>query len=358
MRIALLTPMKPPDHPVPSGDRTFARLIRAALVKGGHEVDLPSTLTTWCRTPEDLPQIEAAAAAEVERITALWRAEGPPDAVLTYHNYHKAPDLIGPALARAFALPFAIVEPSRAPRRAEGPWARGFALADDALAAAGALGAVTTHDAKALYAHAPDKVRSLPPFIDTEPFRRARTPRSGAIVSAAMFRPGRKADSVRVLAAAYTRMRARRPDVRLTLAGDGAERAALEPLFPPGTLIGLLSQDALADLYACSSLFVWPAIDEPFGFTFLEAQAAGLPVVAGRTRGVVDVVLDNGTGRLVTPDDPAAITAATLELLFHRDRLTAFSARAVAFAAQNDLNAGLARLNALIAAAARRNAAR
>ena len=282
MRIALLTPMKPPDHPVPSGDRTFARLIRAALVLGGHEVTLPSALRTWCRTPHDLPAVEAEAAREVERIAAAWRAGGAPGAILTYHNYHKAPDLLGPPLARRFARPYAIVEPSRAPRRATGEWARGFALADAALDAAGALGAVTANDRAALVDHAPGKVVPLAPFVDVAPFRRtaARDPR--ALVCAAMLRPGRKAHSVRVLADAFRRVRAARPDVTLTLAGDGPERNPLAALFPAGTFAGLLTHDALAELYARAALFVWPAIDEPFGFTFLEAQAAGLPVVGGR----------------------------------------------------------------------------
>ena len=39
MRIAFYAPMKPPNHPVPSGDRTMARLMMAALELAGHEVE-------------------------------------------------------------------------------------------------------------------------------------------------------------------------------------------------------------------------------------------------------------------------------------------------------------------------------
>ena len=36
MRIAFYAPLKPPDHPVPSGDRRMARLLMAALATAGH----------------------------------------------------------------------------------------------------------------------------------------------------------------------------------------------------------------------------------------------------------------------------------------------------------------------------------
>lgn len=49
---------------------------------------------------------------------------------------------------------------------------------------------------------------------------------------------------------------------------------------------------------------------EPLGLVALEAAAAGLPVVASRHGGVAEVVRDGETGRLVPPDDPAALSAA------------------------------------------------
>ena len=358
MRIGFITPMKAPDSPVPSGDRTFARLIRAALQEAGHTVLQPTALSTWCAAPERFAEAARAADAEIARVVADL-APNPPDHVLTYHNYHKAPDLVGPALAATFGVPYAIVEASRAPRRADGPWAAGFAAADRALMAADAVGAVTGRDLPALRDFVPAATIHLPPFVDTRPFAGAHRGGGGRrIVTAVMMRGGRKAESVRVLAEAYARIRAARPDATLTIAGDGPEREALTPLFPAGTMVGRLDHAALAELFAGADLFVWPAIDEPFGFVFLEAQAAGLAVVGGATRGVVDIVRDGETGRLVTPTDPAAIADAVLGLLADAPRRTAMGKAARAFAAENDLAAGTRRLEALLGHAARRHAER
>lgn len=360
MKVALLTPMKPPDHPVPSGDRTFARLIKRALQTAGHAVSLPSTLTTWRKTPEGLASLVESAAGERERIAGLWQREGPPDAILTYHNYHKAPDLLGPALADRFALPYAIVEASRASKRAHDEWADHFALADKALLRADALAAVTQIDYAGLAAFRPEMVVRLPPFIDTVPFEGQREgPPSQRLVTAVMMRQGRKADSMRVLAEAFAKVRHTLPDAKLTIAGDGDARADLEPLFNGADFVGRLDQADLAALFARADLFVWPAIDEPFGFVFLEAQAAGLPVVGGAARGVVDIVEDGVTGLLVPPRNAGAFADAVMALLTDLDRRLAMSKAGRAFMAKNDLAAGADRLTALLSrAAAHRNTVR
>ncbi|MEM8663051.1 MAG: glycosyltransferase family 4 protein [Pseudomonadota bacterium] len=358
MKVAFVTTMKRPDAPVPSGDRTFARLILAALERAGHAVVMPAHCSTWCKTPDGFAAMrEGALAAAETAVRDL--AAAPPDAVLTYHNYHKGPDIVGPELAAAFGVPYAIVEASRAPSRADGPWAEGFRAADAALEAAGAIGAVTKRDRPALDAFAPEKVLDLPPFIDTEPFVAPASSDGRHVVCAAMMRAGRKAESLRVLAAAFALVRAAEPGIRLTVAGDGEARGDLEPLFAPGTFVGLLDQPALAALFARADLFVWPAIEEPFGFVFLEAQAAGLPVVGGASRGVVDVVRDGETGLLVAPEDPQAIAEAMLTLIRDPDRRAAMAAAARRLAQNNDLAAGAVRLDGLLhhAAAHRRRLA-
>ncbi|OFX00963.1 MAG: hypothetical protein A3D94_11990 [Alphaproteobacteria bacterium RIFCSPHIGHO2_12_FULL_66_14] len=76
-----------------------------------------------------------------------------------------------------------------------------------------------------------------------------------------------------------------------------------------------MPHSGLAALYAAADLYLWPAINEAYGMAFLEAQAAGLPVVAGRTGGVPAVVADGVTGLLTPVGDAAAFAAAVARLL-------------------------------------------
>ncbi len=88
--------------------------------------------------------------------------------------------------------------------------------------------------------------------------------------------------------------------------------------------------DDVAGLYRLAAesggLFVNPALHEPFGLTLIEAAAAGLPVVATRNGGPVDIVGTIGHGLLIDPGDPRAIAQACHRLLEDRalrDRLAA-----------------------------------
>ena len=78
---------------------------------------------------------------------------------------------------------------------------------------------------------------------------------------------------------------------------------------------GAVPHAELPAIYASADLYLWPAINEAYGMAFLEAQAAGLPVVAGRTGGVPAVVADGVTGVLTPIGDAAAFAAATARLL-------------------------------------------
>ena len=95
------------------------------------------------------------------------------------------------------------------------------------------------------------------------------------------------------------------------------------------------AQDQVRGLYALAArgggVFVNPALIEPFGLTLLEAAVHGLPVVATKNGGPVDIVREIEHGVLVDPHDPTAIGAAIERLL--RDR-TAWS-RAAQNAAAN-----------------------
>jgi len=68
--------------------------------------------------------------------------------------------------------------------------------------------------------------------------------------------------------------------------------------------------------FRAADLFVLPSVREAHPLALLEAMACGLPVVATRLPGATDAIIDEGvTGRLVTPDDEAALSAAIAGLL-------------------------------------------
>lgn len=70
--------------------------------------------------------------------------------------------------------------------------------------------------------------------------------------------------------------------------------------------------DGASWIGGCDQLIV-PAVREPFGRTLIEAMLVGTPVIAAESGGNVEA-LQGGLGRLVKPDDPAALAEASAEL--------------------------------------------
>ncbi|MFP4477530.1 MAG: glycosyltransferase family 4 protein [Desulfatibacillaceae bacterium] len=86
---------------------------------------------------------------------------------------------------------------------------------------------------------------------------------------------------------------------------------------------GYVPDEELPALYASADVYIMPSreipgrpdIIEGFGISFVEAGAAGVPVIGGRSGGVPDSVRDGGTGLLVDPDSPKDIADAIRRLL-------------------------------------------
>jgi glycosyltransferase involved in cell wall biosynthesis len=323
MKIAFYAPLKSPLHPVPSGDRRMARLLMAALEQAGHTVTLASELRCYDGIGEAERQLvlTMAAQAETARIEARWDRDGAPDVWFTYHCYHKAPDLLGPDLARRYGLPYLIAEPSDAPSRAAGPWGVFFRAARDAIEQADALFCLTREDLGMVRqaVSRPAKAHYLPPFTDLAPFDRV-APLTGEpplLLAVGMMRGGDKLASYRLLATALADL----GDLpwRLAVVGDGEERgpveAAMVPFGDRVTWHGAVETGALPALYAGADLMVWPAVNEAYGMALLEAQASGLPVVAGAEHGVPDIVRDGRTGWLAPPRDAAGFAARLRQAL-------------------------------------------
>jgi glycosyltransferase involved in cell wall biosynthesis len=183
--------------------------------------------------------------------------------------------------------------------------------------------------AQRAYGVPPDRIAVVPEPIDLEAwnveFRRApRAPRTRPVVLsvARMYPRKRLVDLVR----AARDLRARIPDVQIRIVGHGPEHAALVALHgelelgDAVVLLGDVSRARLAEEYVNADVFCLPSVQEGFGIVFLEAMAAGLPVVACRAAAVPEVVHEGATGLLVPPRDPAALAHALADLVRDRAR--------------------------------------
>ncbi|RUX30183.1 glycosyltransferase family 1 protein [Mesorhizobium sp. M7A.F.Ca.US.011.01.1.1] len=357
MRIAFYAPLKSPNHPVVSGDRQMARMLVKALEHGGHSVELASELRFYLRQPESksFAALKIEAAEEAARLTKLWDRDGKPDLWFTYHPYYKAPDLIGPELASAFAVPYVTAEASYSRRRNAGLWADSQALVARAIEQAALNICFTQRDRQGLADAIPKATFGmLSPFIDTSAFR--EVPARGCptrLVTVAMMRPGNKLDSYRMLAQALGSIG--HLPWTMSVVGDGPARDEVEAQFaglPADRIewIGSIEPDAVPDVLYTGGIYVWPGYGEAYGVAYLEAQAAGLPVVAQDIAGVPEVVRDGQTGFLTTPGDVTEFASAIERLLVRNDERTIMAAEARRFVLEErSLGGAAARLAELFA---------
>jgi glycosyltransferase involved in cell wall biosynthesis len=79
--------------------------------------------------------------------------------------------------------------------------------------------------------------------------------------------------------------------------------------------LGSKTQQELLDLYTQVDVFAMPSLTEAFGVVFLEAMAAGIPVVGTTVGGIPEIIQDRRNGRLVPPGHPGALAQVLLDIL-------------------------------------------
>ncbi len=376
MRVAFYAPLKPADHAVPSGDRQLARMLLKALRASGHEAFVASRFRSYDGAGDAARQarLREVGGRLARRLVARYRnAIARPEIWFTYHVYHKAPDWLGPAVSLALDIPYVIAEASYAGKQRDGAWAIGHQASVAAIAAAAATISLNPVDLAGIR-----RVRGnanadayVPPFLDLAAFTRpamegiSGVPERSAcvrLITVAMMRPGAKLASYRLLAAALARI----PPVvcELVIVGDGPARSEVEAAFAQFDrgqvrFVGFQAASCVAAWLRASDVFVWPAIDEAFGMAFIEAQACGLPVVAGNGGGVGAVVCSGRTGLLVPVGDVEAFAAATGRLLTDARLRQRMAQAAPAYVrAEHDLPIAAARIDAVLRNVSARHALR
>ena len=363
MRIAFYAPFKPLGHAHPSGDRAIARGLYAFLTGRGHRVwpvsDLRARWIYWqpWRWPGVLRERRRA-------LRLMQRLR--PDLWLTYHTYYKAPDLLGPRACRS-GVPYVVFQGIYSTKRKK-RWRTwpGYLLNRRALCAAAHVFTNRREDWHNLRRIVPaGRLTHLVPGINPGDFRFDPAARNElrrqwqvgdgpVILSAAMFRPGVKADGLVWVIRACERLWRRGYPIRLVIAGDGQAGERLRSLADaclPGRVrfLGKVARGAMHRFYSAGDIFVFPGIRESLGMVYLEAQSCGLPVVAFDNGGVPEVVRDRESGILVPTFAFDAFTDAIERLVAAPDLRRQMGRRASCYVRQrHDLALNYDRLETVL----------
>jgi glycosyltransferase involved in cell wall biosynthesis len=337
--VAFYTPLKHPEEREASGDREIARRLTHALRTCGYAPELASRFLTWRRRfdPDDAVRLERRAAVVAAGLVRRYRrrpAAARPRLWMSYQNYYRCPDLVGPVVATALDVPYVLVDTAVSTSSRRTPFRPWVSAARLALRRADLVFAMSPRDVPRLAAlrgrrFAAERIRPLPPAVPlgayaAGPEARARHRAALAarvasgdgplLLCVAMMRAADKLDSYRLLAQALAGVSA---PWRLVIAGDGPDRPAVEAAFARlprerVALAGAIEPEALPAFYLGADLFVFPGLGEALGLVYLEAAAAGLPVVACAGPGPAAMVAPEGS---VLAEPTAAAFGAVLAAL-------------------------------------------
>ena len=338
MRIALYTPSDDPEPTTGWGGQHLVRLLSRALDVAGHQAFAPSEFRSGVGHDEGRRQgaLERRAVKRATRLVATYRdlpSTARPEAWLTCNLRHTAPDLIGPVVAETLGIPYLLAGASYARAEAGGAQARWHTYAARAIARAQAVLSLTAEDEKSIrpLISSTAQLSRLAPFLDPVPYRAAERdevrrslaealpldPARPWLLAVAPMCPGAALASWRLLGRSLGLIAD--PPWQLLAVGDGEARALVEEALAPigpGRIVfsGAVEGEKLPSVYAACDLYVWPAYREALSMAVLEAQAAGLPVVAQDWPGPTAIVADRETGLLTPRNDDVAFAGAVVKL--------------------------------------------
>ncbi len=111
------------------------------------------------------------------------------------------------------------------------------------------------------------------------------------------------------------------PDVKLWILGGGAEENYLKKLAQDFKIIGNVEflgevpNDRISEYLVKADIFVRPSRSEGLGTAFLEAMAAGLPVIGTPVGGIPDFLKDGENGLFSRPEDAKDLSEKIVKLI-------------------------------------------
>ena len=336
-RIAFYAPIKPPDHPIASGDRLIARNTMTALERAGFDVFVASSYIAYSKNPDPkiLASKKSGALVEAERVVDMLRSN-PPDLWLTYHPYCKAIDWVGSYVTGELGIPYVTLEACRTGQGSV--WDVWSEESRACLRRANLHFCLKSQDRRYLEGvvgvEAP--CIDIPPYIDTDipkdllEFERPDGWRDDVpvIVSVGMMRPGKKTDNYVILSKTLDSLT--HLDWNLILVGSGPNRLKVAEIFGSCSfdesrvnLLDSIEQSGVLGIFLGADLFVWPGWLEPIGMVYLEAQLMGLPVVGMNSLGHPPIV-HGKTGLVVDecgPDDDSSSLSESIGMLLSHPEL-------------------------------------
>jgi len=319
MRIAFYAPIKPPDHPIPSGDRLIAGNLIKAFKLAGFEIELASRFIAYSkRSDAEILRAKKIAALEeagelILKYQALKLSERP-EIWITYHPYCKAPDWIGPTVSNALSIPYVTIEACKTGQGDQWlPW-REEAQAGIKLADLHLWFKPTDRTYLIDLLGSDERLCIIPPFIDLDDkvdAAPAKLPKewdknTPVIVTVGMMRKGKKDRNFEIMANILRKMQ----DFswNMVIVGGGPEENAIKQQFSDIDQdrlhwCGQVPSGEVAGWMKASDIFIWPGWKEPIGMVYLEAALSGLPIVAYDNMGVPLVVRNGETGLLAELDN-------------------------------------------------------
>jgi glycosyltransferase involved in cell wall biosynthesis len=352
VRIVVFEPRDPAPDPPPFGESRLVADIELALRSCRHEVT---------RVAGRSAASSATLADEVVRLVAACQSEARPDIWISCRVSNESVDGLGPAVSAALGIPYVLVQP-RAGDDSGGAIRDACAGADGiVIFSSGRAGSIARY-----LTERPERLVTLPPFVNMRRLAgEMRKQTNHRVMWATKLRLSREIPWIiaagpmteRHLGSFQTIARAMSPlsnlQWNLVVAGSGSQSEAVADLFrhlPRARYrqVPMASGDELFALLLAGDLFLWPSVDDDYAITALEAQAAGLAVVAAKSAGMLDVVSEQ-TGMLVKTGNIPSISNAVSFLLRHPEFRRSYSQRGPVWVAKNfDLGAVARKLDATL----------